>query len=315
MLPALMESVPQIIDTILKVITENLPLIIQMGVDTLVSLINGLVEALPKLIEYLPTIINTVVKILSDNLPKIIQAGITILVSLINGLTQALPQLIQMLPTIISTIVQVLIENLPLILKMGADILLELIKGIGSVLGSLGEQMLAVTGAILEAVADLPAEMLEVGGQIVSGIWEGISNGYDWIKKKIRGWVGDVTGFFKKALGIESPSKVMRDQIGQWLPSGIAEGFDEDMPDALKNMKKTMNNALGELKSDVAMQTDGMFGDINVGGSGSGISAGSTTPVVNFNQTINSPKAVDRLTIYRDTNSLLFSAKVRMGNV
>lgn len=40
----------------------------------------------------------------------------------------------------------------------------------------------------------------------------------------------------------------------------------------------------------------------------------NTTSMV-FNQTINSPKAVDRLTIYRQTNSLLFNAKVGMSNV
>lgn len=39
------------------------------------------------------------------------------------------------------------------------------------------------------------------------------------------------------------------------------------------------------------------------------------TQNVTFNQTINSPKAVDRLTVYRETNDLLFSAKVRLGNV
>ena len=39
------------------------------------------------------------------------------------------------------------------------------------------------------------------------------------------------------------------------------------------------------------------------------------TQNVTFNQNINSPKAVDRLTLYRETNSLLFSAKVRLANV
>lgn len=39
------------------------------------------------------------------------------------------------------------------------------------------------------------------------------------------------------------------------------------------------------------------------------------TQNVTFNQYNTSPKALDRLTIYRDTNNLLFSAKVRMSNV
>lgn len=41
----------------------------------------------------------------------------------------------------------------------------------------------------------------------------------------------------------------------------------------------------------------------------------SRTQNVTFNQTITSPKAVDRLTLYRETNNLLFSAKVRLNHV
>ena len=48
---------------------------------------------------------------------------------------------------------------------------------------------------------------------------------------------------------------------------------------------------------------------------GTAAAAGSMTQNVTFNQTINSPKAVDRLTLYRETNSLLFSAKVGLANV
>ena len=103
----------------------------------------------------------------------------------------------------------------------------------------------------------------------------------------------------------------MRDEIGKWLPAGMAEGFEDDMPSALASMKRSLNGALGELKTDVALQTSGMMGDVAIGGAGAAV----REQIVNFNQTINSPKAVDRLTLYRETNSLLFSAKVRLSNV
>ena len=43
--------------------------------------------------------------------------------------------------------------------------------------------------------------------------------------------------------------------------------------------------------------------------------SGHAGRTVVFNQTINSPKPLDRLSVYRDTNTLLFNAKVRLGNV
>ena len=42
---------------------------------------------------------------------------------------------------------------------------------------------------------------------------------------------------------------------------------------------------------------------------------GEITQNLTFNQTINSPKAISRLELYRETNSLLFSAKVGLQNV
>ena len=312
-LPMLVEMLPTIIDTIVTVITENLPIILTAGVQILLSVINGLVNALPQLIQYVPTIINTIVQVLTQNLPLIIQSGITVLVMLIRGLVQALPQLISYVPTIISTVVSVLAQNLPLILQAGIDILMELISGIGSVLGDLGTKVGEVASTILDGLGDIVSDMWDIGSNIVSGIWDGINDGYEWIKTKISEWVGNVVSFFKKILGINSPSRVMRDSIGKWLPEGIAVGFEKDMPEALATMQSSLNDALGELKGDVAVQASGMF-DGAFSGSSSG-TFGGRQQIVNFNQTINSPKAIDRLSLYRETNSLLFSAKVGLSDV
>ena len=315
-IPTLIRMLPTIITTIVTVLMNNLPVILNAGVQLLLGLINGLVTAIPELISMLPTIITTIVTVLTENLPTIIQMGMTTLVSLIQGLTEAIPQLIEMLPQITQTIIQILTENLPLILQMGVEILFELIAGLANALPDLGLMMVEIGAAILDSLAEVVSQMFDIGSNIVSGIWEGISAGYDWICNKISGWVGSVTDYIRSAFGIASPSKLMRDMVGKWLPEGIAVGFEADMPSALKQMKKTMNNALSDLKTDVALKSDGLIGDVSVvSGSGSRSSDVNRPSVVNFNQTINSPKAVDGMTLYRQTNSLLFSAEVRLGNV
>ena len=57
----------------------------------------------------------------------------------------------------------------------------------------------------------------------------------------------------------------------------------------------------------------------NATGSGYNRNAGSfvgdRNQIINFNQVNNSPKALDRLTIYRQTNNMLFNAKVDLSNV
>lgn len=86
----------------------------------------------------------------------------------------------------------------------------------------------------------IPSEMIETGKNLVKGIWEGITGSLDWIKSKIKGWVGNVTKFIKKLFGINSPSKLFRDEIGENLALGIGEGFSDEM----KTVSQQMGDAI-----------------------------------------------------------------------
>lgn len=83
----------------------------------------------------------------------------------------------------------------------------------------------------------------------------------------------------------------------------------------LENNTKWINRVVKEVLNQLNAAKNALQVNVN-GMSGSG-TVGETVNTQNviFNQNINSPKAVDRLTLYRETNSLLFSAKVRLGNV
>ena len=239
-IPQLIKMLPEIIDTIVDVLIKNLPLIIDTGMELLVGLIEGLADAIPQLIAYIPKIIGTIVKVLIENLPQIVDSAVKIMVALINGLIQSLPQLIAMTPRIILTIVKTLIENLPQIIQGGVKIIASLISGILQSLGNLLSNAKKIGSTVLEAVMKIPSEMIETGKNLVKGIWEGITGSLDWIKSKIKGWVGNVTKFIKKLFGINSPSKLFRDEIGENLALGIGEGFSDEM----KTVSQQMGDAI-----------------------------------------------------------------------
>lgn len=95
-----------------------------------------------------------------------------------------------------------------------------------------------------------------IGKNIVEGIWNGINGAYQWIKDKITGWVGNVLSFFKKLLGIESPSKVFRDQIGLNMALGVAEGWDEGLKDVERDMQNSMNSLLPTSTANIGVVSD-----------------------------------------------------------
>ncbi|MGW2497290.1 phage tail tape measure protein [Streptomyces pseudogriseolus] len=82
-------------------------------------------------------------------------------------------------------------------------------------------------GRISAGIGSLSSLLTGKGRNVVQGLWSGIRSMGGWLKDKIIGWARDVIpGPVAKALGIASPSRVMRDKIGRWIPAGIVEGIE-----------------------------------------------------------------------------------------
>lgn len=171
--------------------------------------------------------------------------------------------------------------------------------------------------SVVNGIKSLPDKIKSIGSDLVKGLWNGISDMTDWVIGKIQGFGDSVLGGIKSFFGIESPSKVMRDQVGKMLAAGIAEGFGDEMPDTLRSMQKSMGNTVDALRGSVSVAANGMAGGGYAASVGGGAMAADEKggQTVIFNQYNSSPKALDRLSIYRDTNSLLFSAKVGLKHV
>ena len=166
----------------------------------------------------------------------------------------------------------------------------------GSSLASKGrEAATRLLNAIVDKVKSIPSKLLSIGKDIVKGLWNGIGNATSWLKSKIKGFVGDVTGWLKKFFKIGSPSKLMRDEIGRWLPEGMAVGIDRNAKSVLSSMRNLASDTLGVAR-------DGLTTTGRVLGTTGGVSGGVTN---NFYQTINSPKQLSRLDIYRQSKNLL----------
>ena len=169
--------------------------------------------------------------------------------------------------------------------------------------------------SVVDGIASLPDSIYSIGSNLVSGLWNGINDMTGWIIGKIQGFGSGVLDGIKAFFGIKSPSRVMRDEVGKMLAEGIAVGFGDEMPDALRSMQKSMGGTVDALKGSVTVAANGIAASGAHGGAQAASGAGDNAQTVIFNQYNNSPKALDRLTIYRETNSLLFSAKVGLKNV
>ena len=156
----------------------------------------------------------------------------------------------------------------------------DVLNGIASWAGDMKDKALeaaqGVWDNIVNTITSLPDKMLEIGGNIVSGIWDGITGAWDWLKGKITGFADGIVGGFMDALGMHSPSKVMRDKVGKNIAAGIVVGYEDYDP--MKAITRSVNRGVSMM--GVQLQA-----------------AGSTTnsQTINFNQPVSSPDQVARM--------------------
>ena len=95
---------------------------------------------------------------------------------------------------------------------------------------------------IVDFFSGLPGRMADIGYNIVTGIWNGISGAAGWLWNQISGFCSNIVNGIKSFFGINSPSKLMEDAVGKWLPPGIAVGFEDAMPKAMREINASMGD-------------------------------------------------------------------------
>ena len=144
--------------------------------------------------------------------------------TLIDNLPAMLDNIMPVLTDLIQKIVSFIIEHLPEILACGVQIVIAIAQGILQSVAKVAAPIWEVVKGAAQAVKDKVSSMVAAGRELVTGIFKGIKEKTDWIKNKIKSWIGNVTDFVKSIFKIGSPSKLWADEIGQWLPAGAAEG-------------------------------------------------------------------------------------------
>jgi phage-related protein len=130
----------------------------------------------------------------------------------------------------------------------------EAIKGVFSSWGSFFKGLF---NGLINIFANIGKAFLDIGKNIVKGIWDGISASFEWIKNKIKNWVGNVVKFIKKLFGIHSPSTVMRDEVGKYLAQGMGVGFDKELGNVYDDMKRAIDLETSKMTANV--QTSGTY--------------------------------------------------------
>ena len=246
---------------------ENFGTFVDAGIQLLMSLAQGLIAGIPTFIETIPIIVSNIAGLINDNAPKLLEAGLELIVQLGLGLISAIPVLLENIPLIFQAIWDVwtainwlelgtkvitaikegftsMATDLPTKLKEFGDSAVEKFKNIDwkqlgrnvinfikNGLEILKEEIPKKLKSIGESAVKFVKEIdwLDLGKSIVNGIAEGISKFGDAIMTAVLNAAKGAFDAVKKFFGISSPSKLMRDEIGKWVPLGFAEGVEDNL--------------------------------------------------------------------------------------
>lgn len=245
-IPQLLPSLIQLVSSIGSMILDNLNLLVQTGLQIILELANSIASSLPSLI---PTIVDVVIQIvetLVDNADMLVDGAIALIVGLTEGIINALPTLIEKAPEIVVKLCDAIIRNAPKLLKAALELIITLGKGLIDNLPKLLESAGKIIVSLVNKFMELKDELKNVGKNIIEGLKQGIAEKWDslknWLSDKFTALVDGVCDLLR----IGSPSKVFRDEVGRWIPEGVAVGIEantDSVTEAMDNMALETLNA------------------------------------------------------------------------
>lgn len=246
--PQMIPKAAEVLLNFVQGIISNLPQIVDAGINMLISLAMGVANALPQLIEKVPQIINQFCSEIDSLLPKILAAGVGVIVTLGMGIIQSIPTIIANAGEIVKAILNV-ITHLNLF-STGANIIKGLGNGIKSLFGSIGS---TVKSLITKIKNPFNIDWASIGRNIVNGIASGIRNFAGSIVSAAKSAAKKALNAAKSFLGIHSPSRVFRDQVGKYMALGMGIGFEENVP--TDDMKNSLSDSMNKMQKSASVIT------------------------------------------------------------
>lgn len=323
-IPLLITEVPRIINDFWAAFDENAIKLLQAGLNLIVKLGQGIIQNIPLIIanagEIVSAIFNTIMhldllsagktliknlgsgikamigeagnaaKSVADNVLNMIKntdwlgLGKNIMTFLKNGITGMLSAVGSAGGNVAKAAWNA-IKNIDW-LGLGKNIITFLINGVKGMIGSMGTAALNVAKAGMNAFKN--CDWAGIGINLVKGIASGVANAAGSLVDAAVSAAKNAINTVKGWLGIKSPSRRAKEEIGKWILPGAAEGVEETQPilnesmqDAAEGMmdafnaaddidvsglvdkmRRTVNAEVGDITQDITVKSNSGGGQV-----------------------------------------------------
>lgn len=253
---------PEIASALPTLTNELLPNLVELGVQSISALVQGIQENGDSLAAGALSIVGTLAEGIAELLPMVADTAASLAVSLADGLTESLPNIIPIAIETISTLVENLTENANTVIDAGIQIILALGEGLIAALPQLIETVPQIVINIANVINDNAPKLVDTALYLITRLATGLLAATPTILANIPKIIEAIVAAFMAFQWLN---------LGKQLIDGVANGVKkagESMATAAKNAfskfksKITGSEVATELKSIGKYIIDGIVGGI-----------------------------------------------------
>lgn len=252
-IPAIIEGIvaalPEIITAIIDTLTTLIPAIIDAGIALFVALVENLPAIIQGIVEAIPQIIEAVINALTELIPLLIECGINLFVSLVENLPAIIAGIVEAIPKIIEAIIKGIVNLFSKIAECGKNLFLKLKEKLPEVLTKMWDAAKDIVTKIADGIKNGFSTIVECGKDLVLGVWEGIKSMASWLWDKVYGFFKGIVDGVKDFLGISSPSKLFKVEVGKQMAAGAGEGFTDELPNQYRKIRAAIDGEQASLSA------------------------------------------------------------------
>lgn len=253
---------PEIASALPTLTNELLPNLVELGVQSISALVQGIQENGDSLAAGALSIVGTLAEGIAELLPMVADTAASLAVSLADGLTESLPNIIPVAIETISTLVENLTENANTVIEAGIQIILALGEGLIAALPQLIETVPQIVINIANVINDNAPKLVDTALYLITRLAVGLVQAIPTLVVNIPKIIEAIVAAFMAFQWLN---------LGKQLIDGVANGVKkagESMATAAKNAfskfkaKITGSEVATELKNIGKYIIDGIVGGI-----------------------------------------------------
>ena len=221
-------------------ISNQLPQLLNKGVEIVTNLANGILQNLPVIITMAGTIIASFTGAILPALPMLLESGGQLIMNLASGIIKNLPQIAIAAAQAIAKITATIGQNLPQILQSGLEIIGKLAAGLVRGIPTLIGQIPRIISGIRSAFSNV--DWGTIGHNIIKGIANGLRNAGHMLWEAVKGMLGNFKDNVLSFFGIHSPSR-WGIYVGEMIDTGFAKGIIGELPSITSAVSKLQDIA------------------------------------------------------------------------